>query len=135
MTDSNPPQQNEELDPAFQAAMQRLHELTVWGRWAVVLGLWLTIGLVSLWGLRENIQLIQDHFTWAAIRAALIYQRWSSLGLVLCIAMTVSVLVWQSRNILFGLSPIEQERLQKQLWQIQQQGNSHPLWKWVYRAK
>jgi hypothetical protein len=135
MTDSHPPQQNEELDPAFQAAMQRLHELTVWGRWAVVLGLWLTIGLVSLWGLRENIQLIQDHFTWAAIRAALIYQRWSSLGLVLCIAMTVSVLVWQSRNILFGLSPIEQERLQKQLWQIQQQGNSHPLWKWVYRAK
>jgi hypothetical protein len=134
MADSNSPQQNE-FDPAFQAAMQRLHQLTVWGRWAVVLGLWLTIGLISLWGLRENIQLLQDHFTWAAIRAALIYQRWSALGVVLCIAMTVSVLVWQSRNILFGLSPIEQERLQKQLWQIQQQGQSHPLWKWVYKTK
>jgi hypothetical protein len=121
-----------ELDPAFQAALQRLHQLTVLGRWAVVLGLWLTIGVASLWGLRNNLALWQDYFTWAAVRSALLYRRWSAMGLIVCISMTLSVLLWQSRNILWGLPQIEQQRLRESLLKIHQQGASHPLWSWVY---
>jgi len=45
--------------------------------------------------------------------------------------VTTSVLVWQSRNILWGLPLAEQEKLKKQVYRIRQQGSSHPLWKWV----
>jgi hypothetical protein len=45
--------------------------------------------------------------------------------------MTISVIVWQSRNMLLGLPPKQQKRLEQQVQQIRQQGTSHPLWKWI----
>jgi hypothetical protein len=129
MTDTAPIDQ---LDPDFQAALQRLHQLTVLGRWAVVVGLWATIGAWSLWGLRHYWGLWQDYFTWASVRAALVYHRLSAMGLILCLGMTLSVLIWQSRNILFGMPAIEQDRQRQFLCRIRQQGVSHPLWRWVY---
>ena len=121
-----------EKDPNFQAAVQRLHELTVYGRWLTVLGLWLTVGSVSFWSLRYPISLLRQYFTWAAMRWALIFQPLPALGLGLCVAMTLAVLVWQSRNILVGLPKVERQRLEKQVLKIAEQGSSHPLWKWVY---
>lgn len=124
-----PPSPN--LDPKFQAAVQRLHQLTVLGRWLVVIGLWCTIGALSLWGLRYPISLMQEYFTWAALRHGLANNLPSTIGLALCIGMTLSVLVWQSRNILFGLPPNEQKQLEQKVLKIWQQGKSHPLWKWI----
>ena len=121
-----------EKDPNFQAVVQRLHKLTVYGRWLTVLGLWLTVGSVSLWSLRYPISLLRDYFTWAAVRWALVFQPLPALGLGLCVAMTIAVLVWQSRNILVGLPRLERQRLEKQVLKIREQGSSHPLWKWVY---
>lgn len=121
-----------EKDPHFQAAVQRLHELTVYGRWLTVLGLWLTVGSVSLWSLRYPISLLREYFTWAAVRWGLIFQPLPALGLGLCVGMTLAVLVWQSRNILVGLPKVEHQRLEKQVLKICEQGSSHPLWKWVY---
>jgi hypothetical protein len=46
--------------------------------------------------------------------------------------MTLAVLVWHSRNLLFGLPKEEQLRLQLQAERIRQQGSTHPLWRWVY---
>jgi hypothetical protein len=121
------------IDPNFAAQLERLRQFTVLGRWAVVVGLWLTIGAISLWSLRYHIGLMQSYFTWSAVRYAFRSDWWSTIGLILCISMTVSVLTWQSRYVLFGLAPEEQQRLKTQLLKIQQQGSSHPLWTWINR--
>lgn len=131
MTPPDPDSAEIELDPKFQAAVQRLHRATVIGRWLVVLGLWVTIGGWSLWSLQYSISLMLDYFTWAALRNGLISNMPATLGLGLCIGMTLSVLIWQSRNILFGLPIDEQRRLEKSVLKIRAQGQTHPLWKWI----
>jgi hypothetical protein len=118
-------------DPIFQKQVQRLYRFTVYGRWLIIGVLWLTLMPLSLWGLRSDIALWQDYFTWAAVRYALIYNRLSAIGLGICVGMPIAVLTWQSRNILMGLSPAHQRYLHKQVLRIRQQGTSHPLWKWV----
>lgn len=120
------------IDPKFRAAVERLHRLTVLARWLVVLLLWMTVGVFSLWSLRYPISLLQQYFTWAAVRYGLINNPWAAVGLATCIGMTVSVLVWQSKNILFGRSRSDQERLEKTVLRVCQQGKSHPLWKWIH---
>ena len=60
-----------ELDPVFKNQIDRLYSLTVYGRWCIIALLWLTIGLYSLWELRYPITLIQEDFTWAAVRYGL----------------------------------------------------------------
>ncbi len=118
-------------DPSFTEQVQRLHRLTVYGRWFVVGLLWLTIVPIALWDLSSEIKLWQQYFTWAAVRYALFFHPWATLGLSFCWGMTTAVLVWQSRNILFGLPNSDRTRLEKQVYQIRQQGQTHPLWKWI----
>jgi hypothetical protein len=131
MADNPLNQVSVEFDPAFWQELRRLQRFTVLGRWLVVLGLWATIGTASLWNLRASIQLLLDYFTWSAVRYGLLFHPRAALGLGVCVGMTLSVLIWQSRNILFGLPQDEQKRLQQLLLQIRRQGQSHPLWKWV----
>ena len=84
-----------------------------------------------MWDLRTEIELWQDYFTWSAVRYGLVFHPFAALGLSLCIGMTLSVLIWQSRNILFGMPASEKQRLENQVYRIRQQGSSHPLWKWI----
>jgi hypothetical protein len=121
----------ENSDVAFVEQVQRLHQLTVYGRWLFVCCLWVTIAPVCLWNLRSEFTLWQQYFTWSAVKYTLAFHPFATVGLAFCIAMTVSVLVWQSRNILIGLPQPEKERLEKQVFRIRQQGSSHPLWKLV----
>jgi len=93
--------------------------------------LWLTLAPICLWCLREEVVLWRQYFTWIAVRYGLFYHPFSTIGLAFCIGMTAAVLVWQSRNILIGLPQQEQQRLEKQVCRIRQQGSSHPLWKWI----
>ncbi len=135
MTDANSgPIDPATLDPDFAADLERLAVLTVRLRWAVVVGLWLTIGAVSLWGIRENLWLMSQYFTWAALHYTFRFNRWNALGLMICTVMTLSVLLGQSRDILFGRSGSEQERLHQQLLRIKQQGESHPMWRMLYAS-
>lgn len=120
-----------EVDPIFKQQVQKLYQLIVYGRWLVVALLWLTVGSLSLWGLRSEIALLLQYFTWVAVRFGLYYNPLPTLGLTFCIVMTISVIVWHSRNILLGLSPQEQKRLEQQVHKIRQQGATHPLWKWI----
>jgi hypothetical protein len=115
----------------FQLQVQRLHRLTVVSRWLTVVVLWLSAGTASLWSLRGEISLWREYFTWVAIWYALRSQTWPTLGLGLCTGWTLSVLVWQSRNILFGMPSVERRRLERQVWRIRANGSKHPLWKWV----
>lgn len=119
------------LDTTFKQQVHKLHQLTVYGRWLFIGILWLTVGSLSLWGLRGEIALWQQYFTWVAVRYGLYYNPIPTLGLAICIGMTLGVLVWQSRNILWGISSQEKRRLEQQVQRIRQQGPSHPLWKWV----
>ena len=118
-------------DPVLQVQVQRLYTLITYGRWLIVGLLWISIGSLSIWNLRTEISLWLEHFTWVAVRFALAYHKLPTIGLSLCIGMTTAVLVWQSRHIIWGISPEEQKRLEQQVRQINYQGKSHPLWKWV----
>lgn len=120
-------------DPNFQIEVQRLHKLTVYGRWLTVIFLWISIGSLSIWGLRDEIALWIENLTWAAVRYGLYFHRWPTLGLGLCLGMTLAVLTWQGRNLVWGLPLREKQRLEEQVRRIREQGPSHPLWKWVCR--
>jgi hypothetical protein len=121
-------------DASFTRQVEKLHLLTVYGRWLFAACLWLLISPFCLWDLRTEIILWQQYFTWVAFRYGLFFHPFSTFGLSFCIAVTLSVLVWQSRNILIGLPRQERENLVKQLCRIRQQGPSHPLWKWVQES-
>jgi hypothetical protein len=125
------PEQQPINDSSFVQQVQRLHQLTVYGRWAFVSFLWITLAPLCLWNLRTEVSILRQYFTWVSLRYGLIFHPLSALGLVFCISTTIAVLVWQSRNIISGLPHNEKERLEKQVWRIQQQGKSHPLWNWV----
>ncbi len=123
-------------DRNLKQSVQRLHQLTVASRWGVVLALWLLIGLPSValfWS--SEVSLWVEYFTWAAVRYSLAYNTPFAIALALCIGSTTAVLIWQSRNILFGLPAKEQQRLERQVMHIYRQGHSHPLWNWVVNGK
>ncbi|MGF1516029.1 MAG: hypothetical protein ACFB5Z_20350 [Elainellaceae cyanobacterium] len=121
--------------PEFWRQLLRLHELIVWARWLIVGGCCLLIGLPSLWMLRTEVQMLQQYFTWPALRYALAFNPVPTMGLFICVALVFSTLFWQSRNIVLGLSLRETKRLERQLQQINQQGPSHPLWRFLRPAK
>jgi hypothetical protein len=125
---------NTELDPIFKNQMVNLYRLNVYGRWLVIGLLWLTVGVYSLWELRYPISLIQEQFTWAAVKYGLMFQPIPALGLCLCVGVMTGTLVWQSRNMLWGISKKEHQQLIKQVGEIRKQGDVHPLWKWVVKS-
>lgn len=112
---------------------QKLFTLQLYGRWSFVAIAWLTLAPLSIWELREDISIIQDHFTWAAVRYSLAFNILPAYCLFFCVAITGSVLVWQSLYILKGISPREQLRLENQVKKIQITGPKHPLWKWIFK--
>ncbi|MEM9922369.1 MAG: hypothetical protein AAF915_01200 [Cyanobacteria bacterium P01_D01_bin.50] len=122
-------------DSSFIRQVEKLHRLTVYVRWLLVVFLWLTLAPLCLWDLRVEIELWQEYFTWSALRYGLMFHPFAALGLSLCIGLTLSVLIWQSRNILVGMPVSEKQRLEKQVHRIRQQGSSHPLWKWICDEK
>lgn len=120
-----------EPDPIFKAQVERLHQLNVFSRWLLVIILWITLAPLSIWGWRYEISLLRSHFTWSALRYGIIYNRLPAIGIAICVGMTASVLVWQSRNILWGMPLPEQKRLEQRVHRICKQGETHPLWKWI----
>lgn len=133
-SDELPISEDNAQDPSFRQQVQRLHQLTVYFRWLFVACLWLTLAPWSLWVMRSEIAMLQQYFTWVAVKYGLLAHPIAALGLTFCIGMTAAVLIWQSRNILFGLPKTQQERLEKQVCLIRQQGSSHPLWRWVCQS-
>jgi hypothetical protein len=111
--------------------VQNLYQLSVYSRWLVVGLCWLILAPLGIWGLREEISLWRDYFTWTAVRYGLAYNFWPTLCLAVCLGVTAGVLVGQSKRILFGISPREKYRLQQQVRRIKTAGPTHPLWRWV----
>lgn len=118
-------------DPNFDKKVKKLYELTVYFRWMMVIFSWLTFGVYGIWGLRSEISLWLDYFTWVAVRYGLAFNIIPTICLAFCIGMTVSTLVWQSRNILWGLPTQEKQNLEKQVKRIMARGKRHFLYKWL----
>ena len=110
--------------------MAFLHRCTTIGRWLCVLLLWLALGIPSLWFLRNEISLWYDQFTWVALWYSFRAHPWPSFALSLCVGMILSTLVWQSRNILWGLSPSELDRLSRYAQHLRQRRTRSTLWLW-----
>jgi hypothetical protein len=119
------------LDSNLKKQVKRLHQLTVCTRWLFVLGCWLTLGSLGIWRLQEEIGLWREHFTWVAVRYAIVYNRIPALCLAFCIGVTAATLIWQTNYTLRGLSAQQRQRLEKQVKKIQAIGPRHPLWKWL----
>lgn len=96
-----------------------------------VLGIWIVIGLPSLWTLRLALRRLWEFFTWNGLKYSLLYQPTAGLGLCLCIGVTVSTMLWQSYYEVFGLSPKFRRKLEAQVARIRQSGPQHWLWRWV----
>ena len=118
-------------DPNFAKKVRKFYRLTVYFRWILVGCSWLTLGVYGIWGLRSEISLWLDYFTWAAVRYGLAFNIIPTICLVFCMCLTISVLVWHSRNILWGLPPKEKHNLERQVKRILAKGDRHPLAKWL----
>ena len=118
-------------DQLLERQIQRLLEVQTYLRWIFDGTLWLTVGSVSIWALRSEIELWIASFTWVALRMSLIYNRLPMMGLGLCVAVTLSTLIWQSSIILWGINQRERRSLIKQVNRIKHKGKSHLLWRWV----
>ncbi len=119
------------MEERLDKEVKRLYQVTVYARWLFVCFCWLTLGVIGIWGLRGEILLWVDYFTWSAVRYGLMFNPFPSLCLFFCYAMTVSVLVWQSRNASIGIPAREKYRLQQWVEKIRADGPRHPLWKRV----
>ena len=95
--------------------MLALHRRWLRRWWLTTLGLWSSIGVISLWSLRRTWHQLADHFTWAALRYGLAFNRFAAVGLGLCLGLTVVLLAKQARFLLFGLTPTERQDLIKAL--------------------
>ena len=115
--------------------VQRLIAVQVRLRWLLVIFMWLTVGTMSLWQLRADISMWLEFFTWAAVRVAIRHEQFAFLGLGLCTALTLSTLIRQSWNILFGLSKQEYADLVKTVQKIEERGVKHWLWRSLFQAK
>lgn len=104
-----------EQDQDFQNKVEDYYQLMVWSRWRFVIFLWLTLGSYGIWSLRHEIKLWLDYFTWAAVRYGLRFNMLSTMCLAICVGFTLSTLVWQSRNIIWGLSDKEKYYLEQKV--------------------
>ena len=113
-------------------ALEALRQAMMRSWWWICLGLWLSVGVLSLWSLRAELQELREYFTWAAVRYMLVYGRLAAVGLGLCVGLTVALLIAESRHILWGLSGDERSRLLTRLNKINEQGPSHPQWRLIH---
>ncbi|WP_373480763.1 hypothetical protein [Geminocystis sp.] len=112
--------------------IQKLYQLTIYGRWILVCLSWILILPWGLWELRETISLCQEYCTWSGIRLGLEFNPWAALGLSFCIVFTTSVLVWQSSYILRGdFSEKQKYYLTQKVTQIRQKGKKYWLYSFV----
>lgn len=97
------------------------------------MGVWLTVGPLTLWLLRSEISLLFDYFTWTAVYYGLKYNFPGAVGFFLCTGLALTLLIREIRHLTLGISVVERKRLEHQLSQIRRQGDSHPLWSLVNR--
>ncbi len=112
--------------------MARLHRLQVLLRWLILVSLWSLVTPWALLSMAPGLQLLTTNFTWIGLRYLIVEDRLPSFAITVCVALTAAHLLWQSRNILWGLPLRERQRLRQQVLRIARQGRRHSLWRWVW---
>ncbi|NJN76695.1 MAG: hypothetical protein HC796_11645 [Synechococcaceae cyanobacterium RL_1_2] len=114
---------------SLSPAAFRLYQLKIRGRWLVAVMLWLTLGLSGLWGLQIEIARSLHFFTWASLKYLFAFRPLPSLQVILCLALSSSILVRQSVDIIWGLTSKESYRLEQASIKIMEQPH-HWLYRW-----
>lgn len=110
----------------------RLRRLDAGMRWAGVGLMWMTLGAWSCWEMRESLALLGEYFSLTGLQYSIFFHLWGGgTGLVICVAMTLSSLLWQISQWLWQPSPRERHRLEVRVQRIQAQGAKHPFWRWI----
>ncbi len=110
---------------------KRLLALQIRVRWGIVGLIWLVLGGPSLWLLRADIRRLLEFFTWAGVKYPLLYQPKVGFCLCVCVAITLTTLMWQCKFEWLGPSAAERRELEKLAASIRQRGPKHFLWSWV----
>ena len=124
-----------EEDGAIASEIESLRQHMMRRWWWICLALWLTVGVLSLWWVRADLQELREYFTWAAVRSMLANNRAAAAGIGLCYGLTLALLYAESRHILLGLSRSERQQLTSRLKKIRKQGPSHPQWKIIHSGR
>jgi hypothetical protein len=122
--EQNSAEEAQSIEPEIEYLRQ--HMMRSW--WWICLAIWLSVGGLSLWWLRSDLQALLEYFTWAALKFMLVYNRAAAMGLGLCFGLTLALLYAESRHIVLGLSKGERLQLTHRLEKIRAQGPSHPQW-------
>jgi hypothetical protein len=110
----------------------KLRRIDMFLRWLLILLLWLTIGAWSCWQMRASIQQLSEYFSMTGLRYSLFFNLWGGgAGLIFCISLTLSSVLWQIGHSLWKVSPRERHQLEVRVQQIQNQGSKHPYWRWM----
>ncbi len=116
--------------------VQKLLETYQNGLYGLLVLVWLVIGIPSLFALRDHIRRLLEYFTWTAVKYMLFYKPGlASLGLLFCVAVTLYVLLTQSRLEVFGLFESERDSLDFVVSRIQRLRSNHPLRRWLFETK
>ncbi|MGA1603445.1 MAG: hypothetical protein ACO4CG_14315 [Prochlorothrix sp.] len=113
-------------------ATLRLHHLQVQLRWSLHLILGLVLLPPSLWALSPEFSLWQQVITWAAVRYGLLDHPWATIAICYLMITTLETLLWQSRNLLWGMPRREVLHLADRVKQIRDRGPGHWLWPWIW---
>lgn len=91
-------------------------------------GVWILIGIPSLWALRQDVIRLIQYFTWTGLRFMLLYKPgWPSFGILFCVILTLYVLLSQSRYELLGLMDSERQLVESTARQLRRLPAHHPL--------
>lgn len=110
---------------------ERLLALQIRVRWGIVSLIWLVLGVPSLWMLRADIRRLLEFFTWAGVKYPLLYEPKIGFCLCVCVATTLTTLMWQCKFEWLGPSASERHELEKLAASIRKRGSEHFLWSWV----
>lgn len=115
------------LDPDLRQAVLQRYAWEQRRRWFVLAILWLVGVPLCLWLLRYHLGLLQEVFTWAALRYGLIFNPKPAIALLATLLLSATSLISWGVHRHFGLSRAEVKRLEKQVRRIQTRGKQHPL--------
>jgi hypothetical protein len=110
----------------------KLRRVDMFLRWLLVLILWLTLGVWSCWEMRESLLQLTEYLSLTGLKYSLFFHLWGGGGgLILCLSLTVSSMLWQIGQSFWRLSPRERQMLETRVQKIQELGTKHPFWRWI----
>jgi hypothetical protein len=119
-----------DLDLDQQIAKLRRVDMCL--RWLLILLLWLTLGVWSCWEMRASLLQLTEYLSLTGLKYSLFFHLWGGGGgLILCLSLTVSSILWQIGQSFWQISPRERQVLATRVQQIQDQGSKHPFWRWI----